>query len=77
MSLETAMARAALRAREIAWTGHKRHCPACCGAARARNWAGLCDRGLIVHDELRAARADLERERQADAEPITGQGMLL
>ncbi len=77
VSLQTTMARAAVRAREISWTGHKRYCAICTVAARARNWAGLCDRGLVAHDELRTARADLAREREADAQPITGQETLL
>jgi len=71
------MARAAARAAGTAWDGHRRHCAACTNAARARNWAGLCYPGLVLHDELLAARAILDSNRRADAQPITGQGMLL
>lgn len=77
MSLQTTMARAEVRARETAWKTHRAGCPACIRAARARDWAGLCSDGLIAHDELRAARGELAREREADAQPITGQGVLL
>jgi hypothetical protein len=77
VSLQTTMARAAARDRESRWKSHKRGCATCVAAARARNWAGLCDRGLVLSDDLRAARAELDREQQADAQPITGQGMLL
>ena len=61
---------------------HLRACGKCASAHRERRarraWEfWLCDRGMLTWDALADARAGLEREKLADAQPITGQGTLL
>jgi hypothetical protein len=72
------MARAAVRTHETAWKSHVQICGPCNGARAERNRRSfLCGAGLQIWDGLAASRAALAREREADAQPITGQGMLL
>jgi hypothetical protein len=77
MSLQTTLARAALRDAEAARKRHRTVCGICTAAARARKWTHLCDTGFVAHDDVRLAKSELEQSKQTDAAPITGQGMLL
>jgi hypothetical protein len=73
VSRETTLARDA----EYAWRQHRAGCAMCAAAARARQWARLCDQGAAVRDTWRAAASEAEQARLADAQPIPGQGTLL
>jgi hypothetical protein len=77
MSIQTTMAKAAARDAEAAWKRHRTGCSTCTAAARARRWTHLCDAGFAAHDDVRLAKSELDRSRQADARPIPGQGLLL
>jgi hypothetical protein len=73
MSIQTTIARAEVRAQETAWKEHKRGCPACCSAARRRHITEGCAEGQAIHAARAEARKALDREREADRQPIPGE----
>lgn len=77
MSLRTTLARGEANAQAARWDAHLAHCGSCSTARRARAWEHLCDDGADIWIAKRDADAALKRERQADRQPIPGQGTLL
>jgi hypothetical protein len=76
MSRETTLAAADVRHQETAWKSHRQHCPRCSGAARSRQWDGLCASGTEIRHAIGRARQDLADSRELDRQPVTGQGSL-
>lgn len=68
------MGRAEVTALLQAWKQHLKHCPQCRDARSRETWHYLCDDGYAIWDDKRYAEAKLTEDRQADAQPIPGQG---
>lgn len=71
--------RIAGRAREDAaskWRDHRRNCPTCDNAARARRPRGMCDRGRGLNLDYAQADSDYRANTTADAAPNPDQGGL-
>lgn len=68
MSRETTQARIERDGRGRAWAFHVIGCPVC---ARSRRTACPTGRGLL--DELEAANREVERQRELDTQPTSGQ----
>lgn len=73
MSYQTTMARALFRDTERDWKLHKTECPKCAAASRARRHAEACSLGTVLLAARRAAADELQREREADHQPIDGE----
>lgn len=68
--------RIAARAREDAagrWRDHRRNCPTCDNAARARRPRGLCARGRELNLDYAQADADYRANKAADEAPDPNQ----
>jgi hypothetical protein len=78
MSWETTEARAAAREADRDWREHKRSCPVCDSAQRARKPAAMCAAGSdLYRDRDRAeTAAEVPRQRELDRQPIPDQEVL-
>ena len=76
MSYQTSEARAELRLAERELKEHLMMCPPCASAQRLRHYDGLCFMGLELRSIRNDCRAEVERQRALDREPVEGQEAL-
>jgi hypothetical protein len=77
VSYETTIANAKARAAEHEWKWHRQGCVDCTKGARTRKREAMCDTGLMLYDEHRAAQSELTENQRLDKQPIPGQQALL
>ena len=73
MSIETTLARAQAMHAGTCWYDHRRDCPQCVTAQRARKPYRLCTAGAPLYAAHRQAEADLTRHIKLDKQPMAGQ----
>lgn len=76
MSIETTRARAQAMHAGTCWYGHRRDCPQCVTAQRARKPDRMCDAGRPLYAAHRQAEAELARQIELDKQPTPGQETL-
>jgi hypothetical protein len=72
-NLQLTLANAAATEAEERWKDHKRDCPRCSTAQRARQIPDMCRRGGLLYKDRNETAADLTRERELAKEPYPGQ----
>lgn len=73
MSIETTLARTQAMHAGVRWHGHRRDCPRCVTAQRARKPDQMCVAGVSLYQAHREAEAELTRQIELDQQPIPGQ----
>jgi hypothetical protein len=76
MSMQTTLARAAASHAESEWKLHRRACPRCTRASRARQWDDLCRFGEPMRADMQAEQRKLAESRQLDKLPSPDQAPL-